>query len=75
MPARRILVLAAITLLILGLPVLFAVLALARVVFLPPVAHTRLIGFDGLHAVQFCSDGDNMIPLQAGFYFDLWIVH
>jgi hypothetical protein len=57
--ARHLLLLAAPPVLVLGLPLLIATLALARVVFLPPVANTRLLGFDGLQVHGGCLDGTN----------------
>jgi len=56
-PSNRLLLLAAALLVLAGLPVLLAALALARVVLLPPVPNTRLISFDGLQVQGGCLDG------------------
>ena len=74
MTARRAVLLALPILLMLGLPLVLAALAVARLVLLPPAPHTQLIGFDGLQADGFCAGGA-AAPGQARPTACRWSAH
>ncbi len=74
MPVRRVLLLAAPALLMLGLPVLIAGLAVGRLVFVPLAPHTRFVGFDGLRANGGCLDSANGV-LVGRVWQCVWDVH
>jgi hypothetical protein len=55
-PSRRLLLFVAALLLVCGLPVAGLAYALARTVFVPPVAGTRFAGYDGLRLDGGCAN-------------------
>ena len=73
-PSRRLFLLSLPLLLSLGLPLVIGGLAMARAVLLPPVPHTRLMGFDGLQVHGGCLDGTNG-PHHGRVWQCKWDVH
>src|SRR5438876_10636360 len=55
-PSRPVLLFSSAVVILMVLPVVLAGLALARVVFIPPVSGARFIGYDGLHFDTTCED-------------------